>query len=85
MLVGIGSCAGTGAVTAPSTAAPPQRAAHGAHIEITALTDDGRRGVTQDALGGTRLWPTLDGSLEPIVVHAAPARELAIGRDGMRS
>ena len=46
------------------------------------MSDDGGAAVTQDAVGGTRLWPTLDGSLEPIVVHAAPARELAIGRDG---
>ena len=59
---------------------PPQRGAHGAHIEIAAVTDDGGAAVSQDAVGGTRLWPSLDGSLEPIVVHAVAARELVIGR-----
>ncbi len=33
----------------------------------------------QDAL---RLWPRLDGTLEPVVVHASEPKKLALGRDG---
>jgi len=58
------------------------RGAPGSAIDIVAATADGRAAVTQDADGNTRLWPTLDGSAEPIVLRIAAASELAIVQDG---
>lgn len=63
-------------------APPAQRGAHGAAINLVAMTDDGTSVLTQDATGGARLWPRLDGSEEPIVVHLPRATSLALGRDG---
>jgi hypothetical protein len=60
---------------------PAPTAAHGAAIVQLAITDDGRAAVTQDAMGGTRLWPTLDGRNEPILLRTVPATQLVIGRD----
>jgi hypothetical protein len=67
---------------APGHAPKVIRAGHSASIDIVAVTDDGKAAITQDNMDGTRLWPALDGSAEPIVVHAAAARELMLGRDG---
>ena len=41
---------------------PAIRGAHGAQIDIVAVTADGSSAVSQDAEGNTRLWPSLDGS-----------------------
>ncbi len=69
---------------APAKAArePAAVASHGAAIESLAVSDDGRAALSQDAIGGTRLWPTLDGTHEPFVVGLAMATQLALGRDG---
>ena len=75
----------TDADVAPSHVVDPVvRGAHGAPIDIVAATADGAAAVSQDANGNTRLWPTLDGTAEPIVVHATAAEELALvrGADG---
>jgi len=64
---------------APQLAAP-QMGQHGAAIELIAISDDGNAALTQDARGGTRLWPTLDGRAEPVVVPLSFATTLAIGR-----
>src|SRR5260221_1834975 len=87
-LVVLAACSGSSpdapkptATTSPRAAPKVIRAGHSATIEIVAATDDGRAAVTQDNMGGTRLWPALDGSAEPIVVHAVAARELLLGRD----
>jgi hypothetical protein len=63
---------------------PPKviRGGHSATIEIVAVGDDGNVAATQDGMGGTRLWPALDGSAEPIVVRIAAGRELVVGRVG---
>ena len=88
VLVAMVACSSSASTPPPAPrhtrATPPTivRAGHSGTIEIVATTDDGRAAVTQDAMGGTRLWPALDGTLEPVVVHAIPARELALGRDG---
>jgi hypothetical protein len=69
----------------PSVSATTRPIIHGAHgnaIDIVAASADGRAAVTQDADGNTRLWPALDGTAEPIVLHIATAAELAIVRDG---
>ena len=55
-------------------------APHGGLVEIVAITPDGQAALTSDELGGHRLWPTLDGSHEPVVVQMPAARELAISR-----
>ena len=83
----IACAACSGPAITPDAAEPPAkpailRGAPGSAIDIVAVTADGRAAVTQDAEGNTRLWPTLDGSAEPIVVRIAAAVELAIVRDG---
>jgi len=67
---------------APPTVEPPLTGSHGAAIELVAISDDGSAVVTQDAIGGTRLWPSLDGKREPIVLGVQPATQLAIARSG---
>jgi len=65
---------------------PESRAAieapHAGPILVLAVTADGNAAVTSDGLGGTRLWPALDGSREPLVVDLPHALDLAIGRRG---
>jgi hypothetical protein len=55
--------------------------AHGGSIEALAVSDDGTAVLSQDAFGGTRLWPTLDGHREPIVIAMPEAVDLAIAHD----
>ncbi len=55
--------------------------APGGEIEALAVTEDGAAAVTSDAGGGIRIWPTLDGTREPVVVLAARAASLALVRD----
>ena len=90
VIAALAACSGS--TTAPDAAEPPPteiptlrpiiRGTHGNAIDIVAATADGRAAVTQDAEGNTRLWPTLDGTAEPIVLRIAAAAELAIARDG---
>lgn len=60
----------------------PITGAHGGVISAIAVTADGKAAVTADTTGGLRLWPTLDGTREPIVLHATAPSTLAIGREG---
>src|SRR5450755_324949 len=84
------ACSGAPTLTTDADVAPAHvvdpvvRGAHGAPIDIVAATSDGAAAVSQDAEGNTRLWPTLDGTAEPIVVHATAAEELGLvrGPDG---
>lgn len=66
--------------------APPPglvAAAHDVEIAVLAASDDGRVAVSADRNGGMRLWPSLDGKREPVVVDTETAPErLAIARDG---
>lgn len=88
-LAALAACSGS-PTTADATDSPPSVIAprpiiHGAHgnaIDIVAASADGRAAVTQDAEGNTRLWPALDGTAEPIVLHIAAAAELALVDDG---
>src|SRR3569833_416417 len=81
----IAACAGSPAVPdateAVPVAPPVVHGAPGSAIDIIAATADGRAAVTQDGDGNTRLWPTLDGTAEPIVVRIATASELALVQD----
>ena len=67
---------------APPRVIAPITGAHGGSITALAATADGGAAVTADSTGGVRLWPTLDGSREPIVVRAPVPAALAIARDG---
>ena len=69
-------------VAAPKPPLAPITGAHGGQITLLAVTADGRAAVTADTTGGMRLWPTLDGTREPIVVAAPMATALAIAPDG---
>ena len=62
----------------------PVEAPHAGAIVELAMTSDGTAAVTSDELGGIRLWPKLDGSLEPRVVELARPRVLALGKRGDR-
>jgi len=76
---------------APSIAAPiidirrgtrtrPIEAPHARTIEVLAVTPEGDAVISGDELGGVRLWPALDGSVEPRIVDLPHPRALAIGR-----
>ena len=56
-------------------------AAPSAAISVIATTDDGGAAATGDQFG-VRLWPTVDGMVEPVVVHAPVPKALALARDG---
>ncbi len=57
-------------------------AAHDEAIATFAATDDGRVAVSLDRRGGMRLWPSLDGTREPVIVRGeAVAEQVAIARD----
>ncbi len=57
----------------PVIEAPPQGA-----IVALAITPDGASAVTIDDAGGGRLWPTLDGTVEPRVIDLPRSQSLAI-------
>jgi hypothetical protein len=70
---------------APPVAArvrPPLTGAHGAEVVTLAATADGDAVVSADRTGGLRLWPTLDGTREPVVVQGPAVRALTLWRDG---
>src|SRR5688572_12567328 len=52
-------------------------APHAGVIRRLAVTVDGTAAITQDTLGGIRLWPRLDGTVEPRLVDLPPTRGLA--------
>jgi hypothetical protein len=56
--------------------------AHAAAIVALAVTADGTAVASADRLGGIRLWTTLDGSREPVVIAGTAPRALTIERDG---
>ena len=68
-------------VAAPALApavvhAPPEDA-----ITLVALTPDGRAALSIGDLDGGRLWPALDGSVEPVALELPSARSAALARD----
>jgi hypothetical protein len=73
--------AGVGIATPVAVETPPLTGAHGVVIDMLAITDEGDAVVSQDVNGGTRLWPALDGTREPIVVRIAMSNQLSVGRD----
>lgn len=77
-------------MVAPRQASTPVRpavrsvvtGAHGGPIAMLAITREGDAAISADENGAFRLWPTLDGSREPVVVHASAPRALAVAHDG---
>ncbi len=70
--------------TAPTPvthALPPISGVHGNAIATIGMTEDGLAAVSADRLGAMRLWPTLDGKVEPIVIAGQVPRALALARD----
>jgi hypothetical protein len=53
-------------------------------ITVLAITDDARAAVTADFSHSARIWPTLDGKREPVVVPLRQSTALALARDGNR-
>ena len=88
-LVGLAACNGGAAPAHPrATVSPaaahaptPTSAPHGGQIEVIATTEHGDAALTVDSFSEIRLWPTLDGTHEPVVVRGPAPRQLALGRD----
>jgi hypothetical protein len=61
---------------------PRRRAgvAHSGAIDRIALAPDGGGALTRDAVGGTRLWPLLDGTREPVVVPIRSPQAFSLAR-----
>lgn len=53
-------------------------APHGGAISTLAVTPDGTAAVSVDELGGVRLWPALDGSVEPRIVDLPTPRSVVL-------
>ncbi len=64
-----------------TTYVPVRTGGHGSSIETLAVSDDGTAALSQDAFGGTRLWPSLDGRREPVIVAMPEAVDLAVAHD----
>jgi hypothetical protein len=64
----------------PAAVAPlfPIETPHGADIAALASTPDGKAVVSCDRLGGVRLWPALDGAIEPRAVDVPCPSQLAL-------
>jgi hypothetical protein len=71
-------------IAAPLPVARPPLAVsalHGAPLRALAVSEDGAVAVSADQHGSVRLWPSLDGTHEPVVVAARAAIGLAIVHD----
>jgi hypothetical protein len=53
-------------------------AGHTANIDLVVLASDGTAAVTRDQIGSTRLWPALDGSIEPVVIPVQGPQQLSV-------
>lgn len=73
---------GTQPIVHRGTARKVIEAPHAGAIIELAITSDATAAITGDELGGIRLWPVLDGTVEPRIVELARSRVLAIGKRG---
>lgn len=53
-------------------------AGHTSNIDLVVLSSDAKAAVTRDQIGGTRLWPALDGSLEPLVIPVQGPQQVSV-------
>ena len=66
---------------APVHVPAPIAGVHGSTITQVGATEDGTAAVTADQLGAMRLWPTLDGLTQPIVIAGCVPHALALAHD----
>ena len=65
---------------APKPLTAAIHAIHALPISMLAVSEDGTAALTSDQRGGLRVWPTLDGTREPIVLRGPVPIDLALGR-----
>src|SRR5262245_31966380 len=63
------------------SARAPIESPHGTPIKMIALTAEGTAAITCDTLDSLRLWPTLDGTVEPRVVDLPKPVAFALASD----
>lgn len=51
---------------------------HSANIDMVRLSSDGTMALSRDSLGGLRLWPSLDGASEPVLVPVRGALDFSL-------
>jgi hypothetical protein len=73
---------GHGEPVVEPTSQPVVNAMHSTAIESLAVTDDGTVAVSTDLRHSVRLWPTLDGTREPVVIGMRPPLGVAVARLG---
>lgn len=64
---------------------PPPPVLHAPHshvIRMVAVADGGDAALSVDDGNELRLWPSLDGTREPVVVPGTAGKQIALGRDG---
>lgn len=57
-------------------------AGHTANIDLVGISSSGKAAVSRDQIGGTRLWPALDGSLEPVVIPVQGPQQVSVEAHG---
>lgn len=55
---------------------------HTANIDRVVLSGDGTAALTRDQIGGARLWPALDGTLEPVALPMQGPQQFSVQRFG---
>jgi hypothetical protein len=70
------------AAAATTAARPVIHAPPASAIDQLSITADGTAALSTDAADGGRLWPSLDGTAEPVVLDLPVARAAAIQRVG---
>ncbi|MEM9459566.1 MAG: hypothetical protein AAGF11_35645, partial [Myxococcota bacterium] len=55
-------------------------AGHTSNIDMVAISGDGQAVLTRDQIGGMRLWPVLDGSVEPVVIPVQGPQQFSVAR-----
>src|SRR5450432_2110403 len=66
-------------VKPPPPLQPAITSVHSSPIRMLAVSEDGNSAVTSDQKGNLRVWLSLDGTREPVVVHGPAPIDLAIG------
>ncbi len=70
---------GDGSSASPTFFSRPG-AGHTSNIDLVTISSDGSAVLTRDQIGGTRLWPALDGSEEPVVIPVQGPQQLSVAR-----
>jgi hypothetical protein len=70
------------AVAGAANARPSAGVPHGSTVEVVAITEQADAAISADAIGGLRLWPSLDGTRPPIVIGGPIPEQLALAHAG---